>query len=609
MDTIKKNPYGQSNFEKIRTENYAFVDKTRFIEMLENESTKYHFLIRPRKFGKSLFLSMLYHYYDFCSAAKFDALFGDLYIGKNPTPKRNSYFVVQFSFSGIDTTSVEGFESSFNAKIESCVKDFIDHYEDFIDADVCKNFRRQVIDERGKIGVQAFENLVFNTANRNQRELFVMIDEYDHFVEDLITKCMNDEREHILRSVSAVVRCFYEILKEGTSDVVDRFFITGCSPMVVDDFTGSFNIADNLTLKKRYNNMMGFTTQEVEQLIDETEIKRHLIDVKMESYYGGYLFSHNATDHIYNPSMIFNYLDQLINYKSFHQNVFDNTLPTDYVDLQRFTQNEANIKRILQILKDGGTVSRIHDIYYNDVLRNPRYFASRLFYMGLLTIEKSDFGDQLRIPNYSIKSVFRKYDISLRKNTHFSKAIFLDIDGVIQPLGSRKRFEHIKEFDTLSEELSQKFGVDYCRHHPYDVGAVYFDWDKTALNELQRILDITGAKIVISSDWRYTIYIGVNMEKMIDFFKIYGMDEYLVDATSINIGDNYSQLIKENPEYEDIPMRSIEILEYLKAHPFIQKYVAIDDMPLDRGLGKFAVVTKNVMTGKDADRCIAILNS
>ena len=187
----------------------------------------------------------------------------------------------------------------------------------------------------------------------------------------------------------------------------------------------------------------------------------------------------------------------------------------------------------------------------------------------------------------------------------FSKVIFLDIDGVIQPINSKIRFEHIPEFDKISEELSQKFGVDYCQYHPYDVGAVYFDWDKTALELLQGILDKTGAKIVISSDWR----LSGGLERMLDFFKIYGMDQYIVDIVPPNSGDLICDWIKETPEYKGIPWRSIEILEYLKAHPHIQKYVAIDDLPLDRGLGKFAVITEEVMTQKDANKCIRILNS
>jgi len=117
MKTPKKISYGQSNFEKIRTENYVYVDKTRFIEQIENEANSYHFFIRPRKFGKSLFLSTLRHYYDICHANNFDVLFGDLYIGKNPTPKRNSLFVIKFSFSGLDTSSVEDFKISFTAAI------------------------------------------------------------------------------------------------------------------------------------------------------------------------------------------------------------------------------------------------------------------------------------------------------------------------------------------------------------------------------------------------------------------------------------------------------------------------------------------------------------
>jgi hypothetical protein len=122
MKTPKKISYGQSDFEKIRTQNYVYVDKTRFIEQIENESNSYNFLIRPRKFGKSLFLSTLLHYYDICFAEKFDVLFGDLYIRKNPTPKRNSFFVIRFSFAGIDTSSVERFQDSFNSNIEASVK-------------------------------------------------------------------------------------------------------------------------------------------------------------------------------------------------------------------------------------------------------------------------------------------------------------------------------------------------------------------------------------------------------------------------------------------------------------------------------------------------------
>ena len=113
MDKPKKIPYALTNFERIRTENYLYVDKTRFIEMLENEASQYHFLIRPRKFGKSLFLSVLEHYYDLRFKDRFEELFGDLYIGQNPTALANSYFVMNFDFSGLDSSDVDSFKISF----------------------------------------------------------------------------------------------------------------------------------------------------------------------------------------------------------------------------------------------------------------------------------------------------------------------------------------------------------------------------------------------------------------------------------------------------------------------------------------------------------------
>jgi hypothetical protein len=133
MDTkYKRLPYGNSNFESVITDNYAYVDKTPFIELLEQENNKYLFFTRPRKFGKSLFFSMLSHYYDINSADKFETLFGDLYIGKHPTPKRNSYVVLKFNFSGLDTGGEEYFRISFIGNIRQSVLTCLENHKDFI---------------------------------------------------------------------------------------------------------------------------------------------------------------------------------------------------------------------------------------------------------------------------------------------------------------------------------------------------------------------------------------------------------------------------------------------------------------------------------------------
>ncbi|MDR2168636.1 MAG: hypothetical protein LBP59_00660 [Planctomycetaceae bacterium] len=203
------------------------------------------------------------------------------------------------------------------------------------------------------------------------------------------------------------------------------------------------------------------------------------------------------------------------------------------------------------------------------------------------------------------------------------KVIFLDIDGVLQPPSSQKRFDHItamredapeefKQFRPLTDvyrELDERLGVDYRRtgegYSPYDVAAVYFDWDKTAIAELRRILDETGAMIVISSDWR--IEQPNALKRLIHFFNIYDLGEYIIDCTTV---ERTSKLAKTK-EYENIlNSRAIEILEYLKEHPEIKKWVAIDDMNLVKDLSaKHAVTTVSRLKKEDADKCIKILNS
>jgi hypothetical protein len=184
------------------------------------------------------------------------------------------------------------------------------------------------------------------------------------------------------------------------------------------------------------------------------------------------------------------------------------------------------------------------------------------------------------------------------------KVLFLDIDGVLQPGSSQKRFEHIDEMDKLYKELLDKYGVDYSPYFKYDVAAVYYDWDRESLQELRRILDTTGAKIVISSDWRQSKPLSC----LQNFFRIYGMADYVVDYTP-DFDYQTTKKLRESDEYKGIyEGRCIEILEYVKAHPEIKRWVALDDLPLNHYLKDNAVITSTYKLVKaDADKCIAIL--
>ncbi|MDR2287043.1 MAG: hypothetical protein LBE04_06165 [Prevotellaceae bacterium] len=184
------------------------------------------------------------------------------------------------------------------------------------------------------------------------------------------------------------------------------------------------------------------------------------------------------------------------------------------------------------------------------------------------------------------------------------KVLFLDIDGVLQPDSSQKRFKHIDEMDKLYKELFDKYGIDYSPYFKYDVAAVYYDWDEESLRELRRILDTTGAKIVISSDWRQSKPISC----LQNFFRIYDMADYVIDYTP-DFDYETCKKLRTKDEYKDIyESRCIEILEYIKVHPEIKRWAAIDDLPLNHYLKDNAVMTSTYKLVKvDADKCIEIL--
>lgn len=412
----KRLPYGSSNFGAVITENYAYVDKTRFIELLENEANKYQFFIRPRKFGKSLFYSMLYYYYDVNKAASFESLFGSLYIGKHPTPRRNSYAVMQLNFSGLDTSSEEGFRASFSNNIQEAVRVFVNTYRaHFPEADTL--IRK--IDE-GRLGVGALQ-VAYGAAKLAGIKIFVLIDEYDHFANDLIAmgKNMGKAVYKIMVTANGLVRDFYETLKIGTSEVVDRIFTTGISPVMLNDLTSGFNIADNLTLKRKYNEMMGFTQQEVEALMQETGVNPAYINVDMEMYYNGYLFHEEGENRVYNPSMILYFFNQILEEKKPPKNIIDENLKTDYGRLQRLAQNENNRTKLLKIIKENGIVSDILQEFSIDRMYDDEYFVSLLVYMGMLTIDRFEEGClHLKIPNYSIQTLYWEYIGKITVNTN-----------------------------------------------------------------------------------------------------------------------------------------------------------------------------------------------
>ncbi|HBX45275.1 MAG TPA: AAA family ATPase, partial [Porphyromonadaceae bacterium] len=322
MDTSRRLPYGISNFARLIEDNYYYVDKTSYIESLEREANPYQFFIRPRKFGKSLFLSMLSWYYDINSANRFEELFGRFYIGSHPTPERNSYLVMAFNFSGVDTHDEETFRKSFANVVQQSAIGFLSKYRIiFANAD---ELIRNINETQPGIAVL---RIAYDAANDVGRKIFVIIDEYDHFANDLIAMGVDAIYKKQVRA-NGIVRDFYETLKIGTSDAVGRIFITGISPVMIDDLTSGFNIASNLTVEERYNEMLGFTQAEVEGIIKETGLNRKLAKVDIQNYYDGYKFHKDAPRRVYNPTMLLYYFNQLRMTGKEPENIIDDNLKT-----------------------------------------------------------------------------------------------------------------------------------------------------------------------------------------------------------------------------------------------------------------------------------------
>jgi len=420
----KKLPYGQSNFADLIESNYAYVDKTRYVELLENENNRYQFFIRPRRFGKSLFLSVLENYYDLNRKDKFETLFKELYLYKNPTPERGKYAVIQFDFSGLNTDSHEEFKKSFSLRVQECVKGFLGRYKN-----IFANAEKDIQSIRENFfGVNALD-LAYAAASAANIPIFAIIDEYDHFANNLIAmgKTYKDDVK-----AGGIVRSFYESLKVGTKSAVRRIFITGINPMMLNDLTSGFNMSTDYSLDVRYNDMFGFTKEEVEWLMQETGVDKNLIKVDMESYYNGYMFNNDGENKVYNSQMILYLFNQILLIGSQPKQIIDTNLQTDYERLRRLAENENNREKLLQIIQDGGIFGNIIEKFSLEKLNSDEHFISLLFYLGMLTNGGMQRGQiWLKIPNYSIKTLYWEYAISYVQDMEKKRVSTLDLSNVI----------------------------------------------------------------------------------------------------------------------------------------------------------------------------------
>lgn len=412
----KRIPYGMMNFAVIRRDDCYYVDKTRFIPMIE-EADKFFFFIRPRRFGKSLTVNMLQHYYDILAKDKFDTLFGDLYIGKYPTPDRNSYLVLYLNFSGI-VGELHNYRKGLDAHCQTMFDYFCDIYADYLPQGI-----KEELDKK-EGAVEQIEYL-FTECNKTNQRIYLFIDEYDHFTNAILSDIESLHRYTDETHGEGYLRAFFNKIKAGTYSSIERCFITGVSPVTMDDLTSGFNIGTNYSLTPEFNEMIGFTEEEVRQMLtyySTTSPFNHSVDElieMMKPWYDNYCFAEECYGEttMYNSNMVLYFVKNYIQRGKAPRDMVEDNIRIDYEKLRMLIRKDkefAHDASIIQTLVSEGYVTGELKKGFPAVnITNPDNFVSLLYYFGMLTISGMYEGKtKLTIPNQVVREQIYTYLLS-----------------------------------------------------------------------------------------------------------------------------------------------------------------------------------------------------
>ncbi len=421
---IKGIPYGVSGYEDIRKKNFYYVDKTAYLPILE-DTGQYLFFIRPRRFGKSLLLSMMQKYYDIHHKGRFEELFGGTWIYNHPTNERGQYLVLAFNFSVVspDPNMVE---LNFLEYIRGITSEFIRKYRVLLSGNKTVNEYLQSI-KKSSSAADVMVKLIL-LLQSVQQKVYVFIDEYDNFANTILTT-IGESAYHNLTHGDGFLRAFFNVLKAGTGDdatPISRLFITGVSPITMDDVTSGFNIGKNVSLNSNLNQMLGFTHRDVEIMMnyygvaDKIRYDSALLMDIMTQWYGNYLFSGSEDVTLFNSDMVLYYIDQCLMEKKMPDDLVDRNVRIDYGKLKhlivvdrrgdQLPTTNGNFSKLKQIIEEGSTLSKIASGFPLKELLDTDNFKSLLFYFGLLTIKGRERNRyRLQIPNESVRRLYYDY--------------------------------------------------------------------------------------------------------------------------------------------------------------------------------------------------------
>ena len=410
----KRIPYGMMNFIDVREDDCYYVDKTHYIPLIEN-ANKYFFYIRPRRFGKSLTISMLHHYYNILEADKFEKWYGDLYIGKHPTPERNSYLIIYLNFAVVNA-ELNSYRQSLDAHCNTEFNFFCDVYAQYLPEGIKEEMNKK------KGAVEQLDYLYKECVKTNQ-QIYLFIDEYDHFTNKILSEpsCLEDYKSET--HGTGYLRSFFDTVKAGTYSTIKRCFVTGVSPVTMDDLTSGFNIGTNYSLSPEFNEMTGFNEEEVRAMLDyyATTCQFHhstdeLIEA-MKPWYDNYCFSEKSYGGttMYNSNMVLYFVDNYIRNGGYMpRNMVEENIRVDYNKLRMLIRKDKEFAHdastIQTLVQQGYITGELKTGFPAETIAEPDNFISLLFYFGMLTISGTLEGEtKLTIPNQVVREQLYSY--------------------------------------------------------------------------------------------------------------------------------------------------------------------------------------------------------
>ncbi|MEN8216969.1 MAG: AAA family ATPase [Pseudomonadota bacterium] len=467
-----KFPYSVCDFYKLITNNYYYADRTNHIRLIEEAGEQLLFL-RPRRFGKTLLLSMLENYYDVAKADEFERLFGHLAIGQNPTPKHNQYLVMTWDFSVVSSHGeIERVHQALHEHLNNAISNFATRYQDLLQNDISINSHN---------AISSFESAL-TAIGQTPYRLYLLIDEYDNFANEMMmgSQELSKNRYDTLLSGEGLLKTVFKTVKSASAGRgLDRVFISGISPVVLSDITSGYNVAENIYSK--FNDLCGFHQDEIESVLRQILAECQLPETRLEgalslmrNFYDGYCFVPRLSNFVYNPTLALYFLKSFQETCQHPQTMLDDNLAMDKEKITYISRLPGGEEVIINALHEQpplATQTLAHRFGVEDMLytvKDTTFMVSLLYYFGVLTLAgETDFGELvLKIPNLVVRKLYveRIRDIFLpefqeqKESQQAAKTLYQT--GDMQPLCKFLERGYFKVFDnrdySWADELTIK---------------------------------------------------------------------------------------------------------------------------------------------------------